>query len=106
VPDDDSADALDYPTHSRVNAALQAVIDILFCRSIRKYSIHLGISLADTCNYHIGGYRDFTGWLGLSAPSDCPLPQESDDEQVIDTEIQPWPNLRFIPARKPPRGRG
>jgi len=34
--------------------------------------LRLDIPLVDSYDYYIGGYRDFTDWLGLSSPGDCP----------------------------------
>jgi mannan endo-1,4-beta-mannosidase len=106
--DDDSRDALNYPTEFRVNNALQTVVDmggrVVRCQSCGistgtplsvepslgkfnaaalrhidyfiaeagKYGIRLDIPLVDSYSFYIGGYRNFTDWLGLSSPRDCP----------------------------------
>jgi hypothetical protein len=43
-----------------------------FVAEAAKYGIRLDIPLVDAYNYYIGGYRNFTDWLGLYSPSDCP----------------------------------
>jgi mannan endo-1,4-beta-mannosidase len=43
-----------------------------FVAEAAKDNIRLVIPLVDSNNYYIGGYADFTDWLGLSSPSDCP----------------------------------
>jgi mannan endo-1,4-beta-mannosidase len=106
--DDDARDALNYPTHFRVNAALATVTEmggtVVRCQSCGistgsplsvepslgrfnqaalehvdyfvaeagKHGLRLDIPLTDSYRFDLGGYRDFTDWLGLSSPADCP----------------------------------
>jgi len=106
--DDDARDALNYPTHFRVNAALATVTEmggtVVRCQSCGistgsplsvepslgrfnqaalehvdyfvaeagKHGLRLDIPLTDSYRFDLGGYRDFTDWLGLSSPGDCP----------------------------------
>jgi hypothetical protein len=43
-----------------------------FVAQAQKYGIRLDIPLTDNYNYYLGGYHNFTDWLGLSSASDCP----------------------------------
>jgi mannan endo-1,4-beta-mannosidase len=43
-----------------------------FVAEAGKYGIRLDIPLVDAYTYYIGGYHEFTDWLGLSTPSNCP----------------------------------
>ena len=43
-----------------------------FVAQAGKDGIRLDIPLTDAYNYWTGGYFDFTDWLGLSTPSNCP----------------------------------
>jgi hypothetical protein len=43
-----------------------------FVAQAGKDGIRLDIPLVDAYDYYVGGYRNFTDWLGLSTPSDCP----------------------------------
>jgi hypothetical protein len=72
---------------------LLTAVDILFFRSIRKYRIHLAVSMVDSCSCYIGEYGDFTGDSGCRHRAIARRSQEIDGEQVIDTEIQRWPDL-------------
>jgi mannan endo-1,4-beta-mannosidase len=45
-----------------------------FVAEAGKYGIRLDIPLTDNYSYYLGGYHDFTGWLGLSTAADCPSP--------------------------------
>ena len=43
-----------------------------FVAQAGKDGIRLDIPLVDAYNYYVGGYHNFTDWLGLSTPSNCP----------------------------------
>jgi mannan endo-1,4-beta-mannosidase len=43
-----------------------------FVAEAQKYGIRLDIPLTDNYSYYLGGYHDFTGWLGLSTTDSCP----------------------------------
>jgi hypothetical protein len=43
-----------------------------FIAEAQKYGIRLDIPLTDNYNYYLGGYHNFTDWLGLSSASNCP----------------------------------
>jgi mannan endo-1,4-beta-mannosidase len=43
-----------------------------FVAEAQKYGIRLDIPLTDNYSYYLGGYHDFTNWLGLSTSADCP----------------------------------
>ena len=43
-----------------------------FVAEAGKLGIRLDIPLVDAYNYYTGGYFNFTDWLGLSTPSNCP----------------------------------
>jgi mannan endo-1,4-beta-mannosidase len=43
-----------------------------FIAQAGKDGIRLEVPLVDAYNYYDGGYFDFTDWLGLSTPSNCP----------------------------------
>jgi hypothetical protein len=43
-----------------------------FIAESEKYHIRLDIPLTDNYNYYLGGYHNFTDWLGLSSASNCP----------------------------------
>jgi mannan endo-1,4-beta-mannosidase len=59
------------PTLGQFNSTALATIDY-FVAEAAKYNIRLDIPLVDAYDYYIGGYRNFTDWLGLYSPSDCP----------------------------------
>jgi len=59
------------PSLGTFNATALDRIDY-FVAEAAKDNIRLVIPLVDSNNYYIGGYADFTDWLGLSSPSDCP----------------------------------
>jgi hypothetical protein len=43
-----------------------------FIAEAQRYHIRLDIPLTDNYNYYLGGYHNFTDWLGLSSASNCP----------------------------------
>ena len=43
-----------------------------FVAQAGKDGIRLDIPMVDAYDYYVGGYFNFTDWLGLSTPSDCP----------------------------------
>jgi hypothetical protein len=43
-----------------------------FVAEAQKYGIRLDIPLTGNYSYYEGGYGDFTDWLGLSSPDNCP----------------------------------
>jgi mannan endo-1,4-beta-mannosidase len=45
-----------------------------FVAQAQRYGIRLDIPLTDNYSYYLGGYHDFTDWLGLSTAADCPSP--------------------------------
>ncbi len=45
-----------------------------FVAEAQKYGIRLVIPLTDNYNFYLGRYCNFTDWLGLSEPTDCPSP--------------------------------
>ena len=59
------------PTLGQFNSTALDTIDY-FVAEAAKYNIRLVIPLVDAYDYYIGGYRNFTDWLGLYSPSDCP----------------------------------
>jgi hypothetical protein len=54
--------------------------------------------MVESCSCYIGEYRDFTDDSGYRHQAIARRSQEIGDEQVIDTEIQRWPDLCGIPA--------
>jgi hypothetical protein len=59
------------PALGTINDTALAHIDYFIARA-QKYGIRLIIPLTDAYSYSLGGYQDFTNWLGLSAPGQCP----------------------------------
>jgi hypothetical protein len=59
------------PKLGTINATALAHIDY-FIAQARKYGVRLIIPLTDSYSYYLGGYQDFSTWLGLSARSRCP----------------------------------
>ena len=59
------------PSLGTFNATALQHIDY-FIAQAGKDGIHLDIPLTDAYNYYNGGYHNFTDWLGLSTPSNCP----------------------------------
>lgn len=43
-----------------------------FVAEAQKHHIRLDIPLTDNYNYYLGGYHNFTDWLGLSTAANCP----------------------------------
>lgn len=43
-----------------------------FIAEAQRYGIRLDIPLTDNYNFYLGGYHNFTDWLGLSSASNCP----------------------------------
>jgi hypothetical protein len=59
------------PSLGTFNATALAHIDY-FVAQAGKDGIHLDIPLVDNWSFYDGPYRNFTDWLGLSTPSNCP----------------------------------
>ena len=59
------------PSLGRFNATALRHIDY-FVAQAGKHGIRLDIPLVDSYTFYLGGYRDFTDWLGLSSPGTCP----------------------------------
>jgi hypothetical protein len=59
------------PSLGKFNATALQHIDY-FVAQAGKDGIRLDIPLVDNYDYYDGGYRNFTDWLGLSTPSNCP----------------------------------
>ncbi len=59
------------PSLGTFNATALKHIDY-FVAEAGRYGIRLDIPLVDNYDFYDGGYRNFTDWLGLSTPSDCP----------------------------------
>ena len=43
-----------------------------FIAQAQRYGLKVVIPLTDSYRYYLGGYCDYTNWLRLSSPSDCP----------------------------------
>jgi hypothetical protein len=43
-----------------------------FIEQAARYDIRLVVPLTDNYNYYLGSYCNFTNWLNLSTPQDCP----------------------------------
>jgi mannan endo-1,4-beta-mannosidase len=59
------------PTLGKFNTTALDQVDY-FVDQAGKDGIRLDIPLVDAYNYYEGGYYNFTDWLGLSTPSNCP----------------------------------
>jgi mannan endo-1,4-beta-mannosidase len=61
------------PRLGQFNETAERYIDY-FVAQAQKYGIRLVIPLTANYSFYEGGYCNFTDWLGLSKPSDCPSP--------------------------------
>jgi hypothetical protein len=46
-----------------------------FIAQAQRYGLKVVIPFTDSYRYYVGGYCDYTNWLRLSSPSDCPSPR-------------------------------
>lgn len=59
------------PSLGKFNQTALRHIDY-FVYEAQKHHIRLDIPLTDNYNYYLGGYHNFTDWLGLSSAANCP----------------------------------
>jgi len=58
-----------------------------FIAQAQRYGLKVVIPLTDNYGYYLGGYCDYTNWLRLSSPSNCPSPRAAsafyDDQKAV-----------------------